>query len=82
MATRRYCRPWVSFSPEGKPHYSKELRHMNKVALLWVVAVAALTFGAATTATTQRKSQAYALSAAQVVEDGTTRALRYVWERL
>lgn len=55
---------------------------MNKVALLWVVAVAALTFGAATTATTQRKSQAYALSAAQVVEDGTTRALRYVWERL
>ena len=55
---------------------------MNKVALLWVLAVAALLFGAATTATTQRKSQAYALSAAQVVEDGTARALRYVWRHV
>jgi hypothetical protein len=62
--------------------YSKELRQMNKIALLFGIAVAALTFGAATTATTRHKSQAYALSAAQVVEDGATRTLRYVWQHI
>jgi hypothetical protein len=55
---------------------------MNRVVLLWVVAVAALAFGASATATTQRKSQAYALSAAHVLEDGATGFLRYLQQRI
>jgi hypothetical protein len=55
---------------------------MNRVVLLWVVAVAALAFGASATATTQRKSQAYALSAAHVLEDGATGILRYQQQRI
>jgi len=55
---------------------------MNKVVLLWVVALAALTFGAFATATTQRKSQTYALTAAHVLEDGATTALRYVQQHV
>jgi hypothetical protein len=67
---------------EGKPHYSKELRPMNRVVLVWFVAVAALAFGASATATTQRKSQAYALSAVHVLEDGATGILRYVQQHI
>ena len=54
---------------------------MNRVMLLWAVAVAALVFGASATATTRIKSQAYALSAAHILESGATGILRYV-ERL
>jgi hypothetical protein len=72
----------VSISVEGKPYYPKELRQMNKVVLLWVVAVAVLAFGASATATTQRTSQTYALSAAHVLENGATTILRYVQQHI
>jgi len=51
---------------------------MNKLVLLWAVALAALVFGATATATTQRSSQAYALSAGHVLTDSATAVLQYV----
>jgi len=55
---------------------------MNKVVLLWVVAVAVLAFGASATATTQDRSQTYALTAAHVLKDGAATALRYVQQHI
>jgi len=51
---------------------------MNKVVLLWVVAVTALAFGAFASVTMQRTSQTYALTAVHDLSDGATTALRYV----
>lgn len=51
---------------------------MNKLVLLWAVALATLVFGATATATTQRSSQAYALSAGHVLAASADAVFQYV----
>jgi hypothetical protein len=50
---------------------------MNKIVLLWAAAIVALALGASASATTQQRSQTYALAAVHLVEDGATTAPCY-----